>query len=113
LQVQALHRAPFFTREAFPLLQRRPQKVSEAPALHRPHAVRELFHDRDFPDPVALPRMDVGTVDCDNSVRRSNLAAAAFRADAGSQSVKGIVAVSFSVMKILQRIGKYEIPMLP
>src|SRR6202034_3003050 len=70
--------------------QRRPQKISETPALHRPHAVRELFHDRDFPDPVALPRMDVGTVDCDYSVRRSNLAAAAFWLDAGSQSVKFI-----------------------
>jgi hypothetical protein len=30
----------------------------------------------------------VGTVDCDYSVRRSNLAAAAFRADARSQSVE-------------------------
>jgi hypothetical protein len=30
----------------------------------------------------------VGAVDCDYSVRRSNLAAAAFRADAGSQSVR-------------------------
>jgi hypothetical protein len=38
------------------------KKFPRAPALHRPHAVRELFHDRDFPDPVALSRMDVGTV---------------------------------------------------
>ena len=32
--------------------------------------------------------MDVGAADCDCSVRRSDLAAAAFRADAGSQSVE-------------------------
>src|SRR6266576_362168 len=58
------------------------QAISKIHGVPWLHAVCELFHHHDFPDPGASSVVDLGTPDRHCAVRRTDLAAIALRADA-------------------------------
>src|ERR1041385_4240862 len=68
--------------------QRPSEKISEAFAFRRSHALRKLFHDYNFPDSSTLSAVDLGTACRNHSVRHSDLVVIAFWIDAGSRSLE-------------------------